>query len=56
MFPTTRSSAIADLLSGDPERQARSVGVIAEAYWQLHMQPRDAWTHEMELRPWMETF
>lgn len=34
MFPTTRSSAIADLLSGDPERQARSVGVIAEAYWQ----------------------
>ena len=29
---------------------------IAEAYWQIHRQPRDAWTHEMELRPWMETF
>ena len=29
---------------------------IAEAYWQIHMQPRDAWTHEMDLRPWMETF
>ncbi len=27
---------------------------IAEAYWQIHMQPRDAWTHETELRPWME--
>jgi NAD(P)-dependent dehydrogenase (short-subunit alcohol dehydrogenase family) len=29
---------------------------IAEAYWQLHMQPRSAWTHEMDLRPWMETW
>ena len=29
---------------------------IAEAYWQIHMQPRNAWTHETELRPWMETF
>lgn len=29
---------------------------IAEAYWQLHRQPRDVWTHEMDLRPWMETF
>jgi NAD(P)-dependent dehydrogenase (short-subunit alcohol dehydrogenase family) len=29
---------------------------IAEAYWQLHRQPRSAWTHELDLRPWMETF
>ena len=29
---------------------------IAEAYWQLHQQPRDAWTHEMEIRPWMEAW
>jgi NAD(P)-dependent dehydrogenase (short-subunit alcohol dehydrogenase family) len=29
---------------------------IAEAYWQIHRQPRSAWTHEMDLRPWMETF
>ena len=29
---------------------------IAEAYWQLHRQPRNAWTHEMDLRPWMETW
>jgi len=27
---------------------------IAEAYWQIHQQPRDAWTHETELRPWSE--
>jgi NAD(P)-dependent dehydrogenase (short-subunit alcohol dehydrogenase family) len=27
---------------------------IAESYWMLHCQPRDAWTHELDLRPWME--
>lgn len=27
---------------------------IAESYWQLHVQPRNAWTHEMDLRPWIE--
>ena len=27
---------------------------IAEAYWNLHRQPRDAWTHEMDLRPFGE--
>jgi len=27
---------------------------IAENYWQLHRQPRNAWTHEMDLRPWIE--
>jgi NAD(P)-dependent dehydrogenase (short-subunit alcohol dehydrogenase family) len=29
---------------------------IAEAYWMLHAQPRDAWTHELDLRPWMEAW
>ncbi len=29
---------------------------IAEAYWQLHCQPRNAWTHELDLRPWTETW
>lgn len=29
---------------------------IAEAYVQLHRQPRDAWTFEMDLRPWVETW
>ena len=29
---------------------------IADTYWYLHTQPRDAWTHELELRPWAETW
>ena len=29
---------------------------IAENYWMLHSQPRDAWTHELDLRPWVEKF
>lgn len=27
---------------------------IAENYWNLHVQPRNAWTHELDLRPWIE--
>jgi NAD(P)-dependent dehydrogenase (short-subunit alcohol dehydrogenase family) len=27
---------------------------IADAYWHLHTQPRTAWTHELDLRPWSE--
>jgi NAD(P)-dependent dehydrogenase (short-subunit alcohol dehydrogenase family) len=29
---------------------------IAESYWQLHLQQRSAWTHELDLRPWMESW
>lgn len=29
---------------------------IAENYWRLHVQPRDAWTHELDMRPWIETW
>jgi len=29
---------------------------IAEACWQIHAQPRTAWTHETELRPWTEAW
>ncbi|HYA76190.1 MAG TPA: SDR family oxidoreductase [Burkholderiaceae bacterium] len=29
---------------------------IAENYWHLHRQARSAWTHELDLRPWMETW
>lgn len=29
---------------------------IAEAYWHLHTQKRDAWTFEQDLRPWVETW
>ncbi len=27
---------------------------IADNYWFLHSQPRDAWTFEIDLRPWIE--
>lgn len=27
---------------------------IAENYWNLHCQTRNAWTHELDLRPWIE--
>jgi NAD(P)-dependent dehydrogenase (short-subunit alcohol dehydrogenase family) len=44
-----------------PERYARKDqdGIlkpddIAENYWMLHQQPRNAWTHELDLRPWIE--
>lgn len=29
---------------------------IAENYWHVHNQPRDAWTFEMDLRPWIEDY
>ncbi len=29
---------------------------IAEAYWQLHQQTRDGWTHELDIRPYGETW
>ena len=29
---------------------------IAETYWQLHCQPRTAWTQELDLRPWSESW
>ncbi|KAB7648523.1 SDR family NAD(P)-dependent oxidoreductase [Polymorphobacter fuscus] len=46
-----------------PERYARKAeaGIldpdhIAANYVMLHHQPRDAWTHELDLRPWVEPF
>jgi NAD(P)-dependent dehydrogenase (short-subunit alcohol dehydrogenase family) len=49
--------------SNFPERYAQKAqqGIlnpdhIAELYWQIHCQPRDAWTHETELRPWIESW
>jgi NAD(P)-dependent dehydrogenase (short-subunit alcohol dehydrogenase family) len=29
---------------------------IADTYWHLHEQPRSAWTHEVDLRPFKERF
>jgi NAD(P)-dependent dehydrogenase (short-subunit alcohol dehydrogenase family) len=29
---------------------------IAENYWTLYIQKRSAWTHEIDVRPWVETW
>ena len=33
-----------------------SPDAIADNYWNLHCQHRSAWTHELDLRPWMEAW
>ncbi|HLY79909.1 MAG TPA: SDR family NAD(P)-dependent oxidoreductase [Caulobacteraceae bacterium] len=33
-----------------------NIDAIADAYWVLHHQHRSAWTLELDLRPWSETF
>jgi NAD(P)-dependent dehydrogenase (short-subunit alcohol dehydrogenase family) len=32
------------------------IDAIAETYWHIHRQPRSAWTQEVDLRPFKETF
>ncbi len=39
----------------EPE-QLMNPASIADTYWALHNQPRDAWTHELDIRPYRETF
>jgi len=39
----------------DPGRLMRPASV-AEAYWRLYQQPRDAWTFEQEIRPFGEVW
>ena len=29
---------------------------IADNYWNLHCQDKSAWTHELDLRPWLESW
>lgn len=29
---------------------------IAKLYWYTYQQPKTAWTHELDLRPWIETW
>jgi NAD(P)-dependent dehydrogenase (short-subunit alcohol dehydrogenase family) len=48
LLPTLKDARGADGLLKPDE--------IAENYWSLHRQPRSAWTHELDLRPWSETW
>lgn len=33
-----------------------NIDAIADAYWTLHHQHRSAWSQEVDLRPWLESF
>ena len=39
-----------------PENTLMNPKSVGEAYWYLHNQERDAWTHELDLRPFAEKF
>jgi NADP-dependent 3-hydroxy acid dehydrogenase YdfG len=39
----------------EPDRLMNPASV-AEAYWQLYQQPRDAWTFELDMRPYREVW
>ena len=39
-----------------PEGTLMNPASVAEAYWMLHQQPRDAWTFELDLRPHRESW
>lgn len=45
--PARTAAAADEMLEAD---------AIAENYYRLHCQPRSAWTHELDLRPWVEKF
>jgi NAD(P)-dependent dehydrogenase (short-subunit alcohol dehydrogenase family) len=45
-----------DRLGDLPADGLLATDAIAEIYWQLHVQPRSAWTFEADVRPWAEKF
>lgn len=46
----------ADYLATLGEDGALDPQAIAEAFWSVHAQPRSAWTHELDLRPFSESW
>jgi NAD(P)-dependent dehydrogenase (short-subunit alcohol dehydrogenase family) len=45
-----------DLIKQRGEDGLLGIDAIAETYWQIHLQPRSAWAHEVDLRPFKEPF
>lgn len=46
----------ADIVKAKGEDGLLEADAIADSYWVLHSQPRSAWTHELDLRPFKEPF
>jgi NAD(P)-dependent dehydrogenase (short-subunit alcohol dehydrogenase family) len=51
-----QSERYAHLAAGRGPDSLLEPDAIAEMYYQLHAQPRSAWTLELDLRPWSEKF
>lgn len=43
-----------DMVAKKPPDGLINPNDVAESYYQLYLQPRSAWTHELDLRPWVE--
>ncbi|MCX2980128.1 SDR family NAD(P)-dependent oxidoreductase [Halieaceae bacterium IMCC14734] len=43
-----------DMVADRPDDGLLDPAAIASSYLMLHNQPRNAWTHELDLRPWVE--
>ena len=43
-----------DLVKSRPADGILAPNDIAESYYAIHRQGRSAWTHELDLRPWVE--
>ena len=53
VFTRENRTDVEGLLAGDEILKPED---IAAAYVNLHKQPRSAWTHEIDLRPWRESW
>lgn len=53
VFIRSQRENVDALLAGD---EILKPADIAQAFVMLHNQPRSAWTHELDLRPWKETW
>jgi NAD(P)-dependent dehydrogenase (short-subunit alcohol dehydrogenase family) len=49
-----RLSAASGTMPELPPDSLMQTSSVADAYWMLHHQPRDGWTHELDLRPYIE--
>ena len=49
-----RLSAATGIMPERPPDSLIQTSSVAEAYWALHNQSRDGWTHELDLRPYSE--